>query len=344
MLYLDYSRKAGEWIPNEYGGRENLEAVALPAASSTTLIHADYPGVDHDRRGVDRLARRVPRPSTSAASGFSFKWNMGWMHDTLDYFAQGPDPPPATTTTSSRSRCIYAFTENFVLPALARRGRARQGLAARKMPGDRWQQLANLRAALRLHVGPSRARSCCSWAASSRQEREWNHDRLLDWHLLDDPGHAGISAAWSRTWTTPTAPGPRCGPGLQPDGFAWLNNDAPTNVSAFLRYGTDGEPLVCVGQPLADRPLRPPASASRPPGRWTEVLNTDAEPTTADPASATSARCVADGPPAHGQPTSARVTAPAAGRRRGSSSHLVEHPPDQWPVAVDPLPGGFLHG
>jgi 1,4-alpha-glucan branching enzyme len=304
MLYLDYSRKAGEWRPNQYGGRENLEAVSLIQAANV-LVHDD--GLGGFTVAEESTAwPGVSRPVDQGGLGFTLKWNLGWMHDTLDYF--GKDPIHRQHHHHDLTfGAHYAFTENFVLPLSHDEVVHGKRSLLGRMPGDRWQQLANLRALygwMWAHPG----KQLLFMGGELAQEREWDHDRALDWHLLDDPGHAGMSrlvqdlnhayrprpALWTRD--------------VEPDGFAWLNNDAPMNVSAFLRTGADGEPLVCVANlsPVVryDHLVGVPVA-----GAWTEVLNTDAQVYGGSGVGNLGA-VVADGPPAHGQPTSARVTLP----------------------------------
>ena len=164
------------------------------------------PGRDDDRRGVDRLARRSSRPTDAGGLGFGFKWNMGWMHDTLRYMARDP-VHRSYHHDELTSALVYAFTENFVLPLSHDEVVHGKGSLLGKMPGDDWQRFANLRAALRLHVRRTRARSCCSWAASSRQWREWNHDASLDWHLLERRRARGVQRLVARP--QPAVPRPR---------------------------------------------------------------------------------------------------------------------------------------
>ena len=144
MLYLDYSRKAGEWIPNAHGGRENLDAVEF-LRELNDVVARRRAGRVRRRRGVDRVAGRVAAGRTTAASGFGFKWNMGWMHDTLEYFAREPDPP-ALPPPRADVRMVYAYSEHYVLPLSHDEVVHGKRSLLGRMPGDRWQQLANLRA------------------------------------------------------------------------------------------------------------------------------------------------------------------------------------------------------
>ncbi|HWJ63033.1 MAG TPA: 1,4-alpha-glucan branching protein GlgB [Acidimicrobiales bacterium] len=309
MLYLDYSRGTGEWTPNVHGGREDLEAVELIKGLSV-LVHRDDVG-GFTIAEESTAWPGVTRPVDHGGLGFTLKWSLGWMHDTLDYFAR--DPIHRKYHHHDLTFGVhYGFSENFVLPLSHDEVVHGKRSLLQKMPGDRWQQLANLRA-LYAWMWAHPGKQLLFMGGEIAQAREWNHDAELDWSLLEDPGHAGVqhlvrdlnrsyrerSALWSRD--------------VDPDGFTWLNNDADINVSAFVRRGAQhdgkaGEQLVCVANlsPTVhyDHLVGMPA-----PGRWREVLNTDA---TAYGGSGVGnlGAVVAGGPPAHGQPTSARLTLP----------------------------------
>ena len=304
MLYLDYSREPHEWRPNEHGGRENLEAVSL-VHELNVLVHD--PAVGGFTVAEESTAwPGVSRPVDQGGLGFSLKWNLGWMHDTLDYFAK--DPVHRQHHHHDLTFGVhYAFTENFVLPLSHDEVVHGKRSLLHKMPGDRWQQLANLRALygwMWAHPG----KQLLFMGGELAQEREWDHDSALAWELLADPGHAGVQqlvgdlnhayrprpALWSRDF--------------EPDGFAWLNNDEEANVSAFLRLGARGEALVCVAN-LSPTVHYEHLVGLPAPGTWTEVLNTDALHYGGSGVGNLGA-VLADGPPAHGQPTSARVTLP----------------------------------
>ena len=243
MLYLDYSREEGEWQPNVHGGRENLEAVhflqelngtvykRVPGAITIAEESTSWPG--------------VTKPTSADGLGFGFKWNMGWMHDSLEYVARDPIHRGYHHHQLTFSM-VYAFSENYVLPISHDEVVHGKGSLLRKMPGDRWQQLANVRAFLSwqwAHPG----KQLLFMGQEFAQDNEWAEQRELDWGLLDDPGHAGVSrlvadlnsvyadnpALWSQD--------------SEPEGFQWLDaDDAARNTVAFLRWGSDGSPLVCV--------------------------------------------------------------------------------------------------
>jgi 1,4-alpha-glucan branching enzyme len=309
MLYLDYSRGAGEWTPNIAGGRENLEAVAL-VKGLNVLVHRDDVG-GFTIAEESTAWPGVTRPVDHGGLGFTFKWNLGWMHDTLDYFAR--DPIHRQHHHHDLTFGLhYGFNENFVLPLSHDEVVHGKRSLLTKMPGDRWQQLANLRA-LYAWMWAHPGKQLLFMGGELAQAREWDHDGQLDWDLLEDPGHQGVQHLvrdLNRTYTARPALWSR---DVDPDGFTWLNNDAATNVSAFVRRGPvgddgRGEQLVCVANlsPTVhyDHLVGMPA-----PGRWREVLNTDA--TVYDGSGVGNlGAVVADGPAAHGQPTSARLTLP----------------------------------
>ena len=190
MLYLDYSRKAGEWVPNRFGGREDLEAVDFLKEVNVEL-HEQVPGVASIAEESTAWPG-VSRPTYVGGLGFGFKWNMGWMHDVLGYFAEEPIHRRYHHHELTFSM-VYAFTENFILPLSHDEVVHGKGSLLGKMPGDRWQQFANLRALygfMWAHPG----KQLLFMGGELAQEREWNHDRSLDWHLLEQADHAGVQA------------------------------------------------------------------------------------------------------------------------------------------------------
>jgi 1,4-alpha-glucan branching enzyme len=309
MLYLDYSRKAGEWVPNRYGGRENLEAVAM-LREATSMIERDFPGV----LSVAEESTAWPgvsRPVGMGGLGFSRKWNMGWMHDTLDYFSHDPVYRRFHHHQLTFGM-VYAWSERFVLPISHDEVVHGKGSLIGKMPGDEWRKFANLRSLLAwmwAHPG----NQLLFMGSEFAQQREWSHDNSLDWHLLENPRHAGVQALvrdlnvlyretpalWQRDFT--------------PDGFQWLDaGNADQNVIAFLRFDAEGRcGLACVANfaPVVRHGFRVGLPGEGP---WTEVLNTDAElyggsnqgnlgGVTAEPS------------PWHGQHFSAEMTLPPLG-------------------------------
>jgi 1,4-alpha-glucan branching enzyme len=273
MLYLDYSRKAGEWIPNAFGGREDLDAIAF-LEQLNEVVHGREPGVVVAAEESTAWPG-VSRPTYLGGLGFSFKWNMGWMHDTLEYFRHDPAHRSYHHGELTFS-LMYAFSENFILPLSHDEVVHGKGSLLDKMPGDRWQQLANLRA-LYGYMWAHPGKKLLFMGGELAQEREWSHERSLDWHLLERPEHRGVQALvgdLNRFYRDEPALWEIDG---EPAGFTWLElNDAPANVIAFARFSLGAErTVVCVCN-FSPVP-RPGYRVGLPrPGRWREVLNTDA--------------------------------------------------------------------
>ena len=273
MLYLDYSRKAGEWEPNIYGGRENLEAVAFLQEMNAT-VYKRVPGVVTIAEESTSWPG-VSRPTHLGGLGFGFKWNMGWMHDTLDYLSHEPVYRGHHHHQLTFSM-MYAFSENFVLPLSHDEVVHGKGSLIRKMPGDRWQQLANLRALL-AYMWAHPGKQLIFMGIELAQEAEWAEGRSLDWWLLDNADNLGMQTLVRDLNRTYSASPALWSQDTQSAGFAWIDaNDATNNVYSFLRYGNDGSILACVanfaGVPHEGYRLGLPRA-----GRWDEVINTDAE-------------------------------------------------------------------
>jgi 1,4-alpha-glucan branching enzyme len=283
MLYLDYSRE-DRWHPNVYGGRENLEAVSF-LQELTATVYKRVPGVVVTAEestawpGVTLPTGQRVEGSGGNGLGFGFKWNMGWMHDSLGYMAESPINRRYHHNRMTFS-LMYAFTENFILPISHDEVVHGKGSLLRKMPGDRWQQLANVRAYLAFmwaHPGKQLLFSGCEFA----QDAEWSEQGGLDWWLLDDAGHRGVFRTVQDLNAAYAARPALWEQDASSAGFSWLAaNDADRNVFAFVRWALDGTPLVCVvnfaGVPWEDYSLPLPLDAQRAPV-WDEVLNTDAE-------------------------------------------------------------------
>jgi 1,4-alpha-glucan branching enzyme len=277
MLYLDYSREPGQWVPNSYGGRENLEAISFLQEMNATAYKRNP--------GITTIAEEstawpgVSRPTHLGGLGFGFKWNMGWMHDTLDYLKHEPIFRQYHHGEITFSM-VYAYSENYVLPLSHDEVVHQKGSLLGKMPGDTWQKFANLRTLLAFmwaHPG----KQLLFMGGEFGQGGEWAEQRSLDWWLLEDPDgegayHIGVqrlvrdlNETYRRTsalWTMDN----------DPHGFQWIDaNDAAGNVLSFVRYAPDGTPLACVvnfaGMPHEDYRLGLPRT-----GGWREVLNTDA--------------------------------------------------------------------
>jgi 1,4-alpha-glucan branching enzyme len=272
MLYLDYSRKDDEWIPNRYGGRENLEAIDF-LKELNSVVHAEHPGVLMIAEESTAWPG-VSRPVHLGGLGFGFKWNMGWMHDTLLYFSKEPVYRRYHHNQLTFS-LVYAFSENYVLPLSHDEVVHGKGSLLTKMPGDRWQRFANLRALLGFmwaHPG----KQLLFMGNEIGQEREWTHDESIDWHLLDGAAHRGVQRLVADLNKTYKGIPALWELDASPEGFHWIDaSDADNNVVSFYRTSEDGvHHLVCVCNlsPVVRSHFR--LGLPRP-GHYQEVLNTD---------------------------------------------------------------------
>jgi 1,4-alpha-glucan branching enzyme len=270
MLYLDYSRKAGEWAPNERGGREDLDAVAF-LSQLNTGIYADHPDVQVIAEESTAWPG-VSRPVHFGGLGFGLKWDMGWMHDTLSYLAH--DPVHRRWHHGELTfRALYAFDENFVLALSHDEVVHGKGSMLTKMPGDPWQKLATLRLLYGYQFGQP-GKKLLFMGCELGEWREWDHERGLDWGLLDHPAHAGL-ARWvadlNRLYRSMPALHER---DTDPAGFEWAGEDPEASIVAFLRRAAGGCALVvCNFTPVPRHNLQVGVEV---PGRWVEVLNSDA--------------------------------------------------------------------
>jgi 1,4-alpha-glucan branching enzyme len=305
MLYLDYARNEGEWTPNKYGGRENLEAVQFLQEMNAT-VYRRVPGAVTIAEESTAWPG-VTRPTSADGLGFGFKWNMGWMHDSLDYL--GRDPVHRSHHHGEMTfSLVYAFAENYVLPLSHDEVVHGKGSLLRKMPGDRWQQLANLRAYLAFmwaHPGKQLLFMGCEIG----QESEWAESRELDWWLLEHPEHAGVHALVRDLNSTYAATPALWERDNVPQGFEWIDaNDAGRNTFSFLRRSPGAPDLVCVANfaavPHEGYRLGLPAA-----GTWTEVLNTDAGTYTGSGVGNLGSVEAVTGPH-HGRPAHADVVVP----------------------------------
>ena len=306
MLYLDYSRREGEWIPNQFGGREDLDAVAF-LKELNEVIYGREPGIISAAEESTAWPG-VSRPTYLGGLGFGFKWNMGWMHDTLAYFEQEPIYRRYHHHELTFS-LIYAFSENFVLPLFHDEVVHGKGSLYSKMAGDRWQKLANLRT-LYAYMWAHPGKKLLFMGGELAQQAEWSHERSLDWHLLEQPQHAGVQAlvrdlnhayrAEPALWELDSVPA----------GFMWLEpNDADGNVLAFARMGKDGERVLVFVANLSPIPRLGYRLGLPRPCRWREMLNTDS--TLYGGSDVGNLGAVEPQPiPWHGQPVSAEMTLP----------------------------------
>jgi 1,4-alpha-glucan branching enzyme len=305
MLYLDYGRKQGEWIPNVHGGKENLAAIEF-LKQLNIAVGRDYP----DTRTIAEESTswpQVSRPVFAGGLGFSMKWNMGWMHDTLGYFAHDPIHRRYHHNELTFS-LWYAFTESFVLPLSHDEVVYGKKSLISKMPGDRWRKFANLRLLLGwmwTHPG----KKLLFMGGEFGQWREWHHERELDWALCQEPDHAGL-----QRWLADLNRLYRGEPALHrldfdKAGFEWIDgNDSDNSVLTFLRWPGDGPPVLVacnftpvvregyqVGVPLA--------------GAWREILNSDS-PLYGGSGVGNLGRVEALASPWHGRAHSLRLTLP----------------------------------
>ena len=273
MLYLDYSRKHGEWVPNRYGGNENLEAIDFLRRMNETVYAADpgvvtvaeestsWPGVSH--------------PTYTGGLGFGFKWNMGWMHDTL-LFMQKEPVHRRYHHHNLTFGLLYAFSENFVLPLSHDEVVHGKGSILGKMPGDEWQRFANLRAYYGFMWGHP-GKKLLFMGSEFGQEREWNHDRSLDWHLLENGFHKGVQSLIRDLNGAVLSIAALHERDCDASGFQWLvSDDAENSVIAWLRRGEDPDRIAIVVSNFTPVPRDGYRIGVPLPGFYREAVNTDA--------------------------------------------------------------------
>ena len=272
MLYLDYSRKEGEWIPNEHGGRENTDAIYFLRRLNEE-VYARHPDVQLFAEESTAWPM-VSRPTYAGGLGFGYKWDMGWMHDTLVYM--GRDPIYRRHHHGELTfRMIYAHQENFVLPLSHDEVVHGKGSLVDKMPGDEWQKFANLRL-LYGYMFAQPGKKLLFMGDEIAQCSEWNHDGSVEWHLAQYDRHAGVRKLvgdLNSLYAREAALQLDC----DPAGFEWVDcNDAAASVLSFLRRGKDGQEILCVCNftpvPRGEYVVRVPRA-----GRWREILNTDSK-------------------------------------------------------------------
>jgi 1,4-alpha-glucan branching enzyme len=273
MLYRDYGRRQGEWVPNRHGGRENLEAIEFLRLLNDR-VHEAFPGVSMIAEESTSWPM-VTRPTEVGGLGFDFKWNMGWMHDMLAYMGLDPVFRRFHHDRITFS-LMYAYSERFILPFSHDEVVHLKKAMLSKMPGDWWQQFANLRALYGYMVGHP-GKKLLFMGDEFGQWREWNHDFSLDWHLAKEPMHAGLQR-WVRDLNTTY----RGEPALHerddsPEGFQWIDcADPDRNIVSFVRRAANPERMllfVCNFSPVPRHNYRVGAPRS---GVWAEVLNSDA--------------------------------------------------------------------
>jgi len=274
MLYLDYSRKAGEWIPNWQGGRENLEAVDF-LKKLNWAVYRDFPDVQTTAEESTAWPM-VSRPTDLGGLGFGMKWNMGWMHDTLAYFAQDPLFRKYHHNELTFSLC-YAFTENFVLPLSHDEVVHGKGSLLGKMPGDDWQRFAQLRLLFGYLYGHP-GKKLLFMGGELAQIAEWDHNNSLEWHLLDQPSHRGVQQ-WVRDLNRFYRTEKACHEqDFEPKGFEWIDsNDDKQSLLAFLRHPKGGGGALFFIFNFTPVPRKHYQIGVPAPGYWREILNSDAE-------------------------------------------------------------------
>ncbi|HKD76908.1 MAG TPA: 1,4-alpha-glucan branching protein GlgB, partial [Ktedonobacterales bacterium] len=273
MLYRDYSRAQGQWIPNVYGGRENLEAIGF-LRHFNAVVGERCPGIMTVAEESTAWPG-VSRPISDGGLGFSYKWNMGWMHDTLRYMEHDPVHRQWRHNEMTFG-LLYAFAENFVLPLSHDEVVYGKRSLIGKMPGDHWQRFANLRSYFGFMWGHP-GKKLLFMGGEIAQQHEWNHDSELDWGALGDPLRQGIQQLvrdLNRAYRSEPALHER---DAVSTGFRWVVGDDRTNsVFAFLRYGDETAAPVLVVCNMTPVPRTGYGIGVPRPGRWTELLNTDA--------------------------------------------------------------------
>ena len=272
MLYLDYSRKSGEWIPNEHGGNENLEAIAF-LRRMNEVCYAAHPGIITIAEESTAFPG-VSQPSYNGGLGFGFKWNMGFMHDTLQYMSRDP-VHRGHHHNDLTFGLLYAFSENFVLPLSHDEVVHGKGSLLRKMGGDTWAKFAGLRAYYAF-MWAYPGKKLLFMGQEFAPWEEWGEAKSLDWHLLEYPSHRGVQALIKELnalyKTSPAMHGRDC----EGEGFQWLIADDHTNsVFAWVRWAGDTAPVVCVSN-LTPVPRVGYAVPMPRAGRWIEKINSDA--------------------------------------------------------------------
>ncbi|BDI21934.1 1,4-alpha-glucan branching protein GlgB [Herbiconiux sp. L3-i23] len=308
MLYLDYSRKEGEWLPNIHGGRENLEAISFLQEANATAYRL-HPGIMMIAEESTSFPG-VTAPTSEGGLGFGLKWNMGWMNDGLRYMHEDPMHRSYHQNEITFS-FVYAFSENFLLPISHDEVVHGKGSLLGKMPGDHWQQLANVRAFLGYqwaHPG----KQLLFMGQEFGQPSEWSEERGLDWWILDQPAHRGLFDFVAQLNSVY-----RDNPSLwerdsDADGFEWIDgSDSANNVVSFLRKDADGNPIAVIanfsGQTVGPYRVGLPTS-----GAWQELLNSDALEFGGSGVG-NFGEVTAENVPQHGQPSSVELTLPPLG-------------------------------
>ena len=309
MLYLDYSRKQGEWLPNKYGGRENLEAIDF-LRQFNIEAYKQYPGIQTFAEESTAWPM-VSRPSYLGGLGFGFKWDMGWMHDTLQYFSHDPIHRKFHHNQLT-FRMLYGFTENFVLPLSHDEVVHGKGSLIGKMPGDEWQRFANLRL-LFAYMFAQPGKKLLFMGDEFGQVREWTHDTSLEWDVLQYPVHHGLQN-WVEQLNRLYAQEPALHDyDTDPKGFEWIdcNDNAASTISLLRKSRSPSQNIVIVCNftpiPRLDYRLGVPAG-----GYWRELLNSDGKEYGGS-GMGNAGGVMAENKPVHGRPYSLELTLPPLG-------------------------------
>ena len=306
MLYLDFSKRPGDWVPNKFGGRENIEAIDF-IRELNALTHGEHPGSIMVAEESTAFPG-VTRPVYLGGLGFTYKWNMGWMNDTLAYIKQDPIYRRYHHRLLTFS-LMYAFSENYLLPISHDEVVHMKGSMSGKVPGDDWQTAATLRAIygyMYAHPGKKLMFMGCEFG----QQREWNYDGSLDWHLLEKPLHAGLKRFMQDLNHLYSSERSLHEVDVKPSGFLWIDcNDSDNSVVAMLRFAEDpGDFVVCVFN-FTPLPRHGYIFGVPRPGAYTEVLNSDAAAYGGGNVG-NNGLVVTDPVPSHGYPDSVRITLP----------------------------------
>ncbi len=272
MLYLDYSRKQGEWIPNKFGGRENLEAIDFLRRFNLEA-YKEHPDIQTYAEESTSYPM-VSRPVYLGGLGFGLKWDMGWMHDTLKYFSQDPIHRQYHQNKLT-FRMLYSFHENFVLPLSHDEVVHGKGSLIGKMPGDEWQKFANLRL-LFAYMFAQPGKKLLFMGCEFGQVSEWSHDRSLDWDVLQYPVHRGLMNWVEQLNRVYRSESPLHWFDNDPKGFEWVDcNDAPLSVISLLRKGKDNENPILIACNFTPVPRVGYMVGVPTGGYWRELLNSD---------------------------------------------------------------------
>ncbi|MGH7786787.1 MAG: 1,4-alpha-glucan branching protein GlgB, partial [Candidatus Binatia bacterium] len=334
MLYLDYSRQPGEWIPNRFGGRENLDAIDF-LRQLNAATYGTHPGAQTIAEESTAWPM-VSRPAYVGGLGFGYKWDMGWMHDLLAYLAHDPIHRKYHHTALT-FRMLYAFNENYVLPLSHDEVVHLKSSLLHKMAGDAWQQFANLRL-LFGHLYTQPGKKLLFMGGELAQRAEWNHDRSLDWHLLEFAPHAGI-----QTWVRDLNHLYRAEPCLhaldhQWAGFEWIDcNDSDHSTIAYLRRGPSADEAVIVAFNFTPVPRHDFHLGAPWGGRWQELLSSDAH-AYGGTGQGNYGGVTAEVATCHGRSHTLHVTLPPLGvvlfkGRRPALSAAADPPPAAGPAA-----------